>query len=259
MKLNRTEAQLKAINTLDKSVLVSAAAGAGKTTILIDRIIGIILGGKANVDEMLVVTFTNAAAAEMRLRLGAAIRKRMRENPEDAAKMKEQLSRLHRSYISTIDSFAQRVVKEFFYEIDMEPEFSVCDEVQGELMKREAVSELLDEAFEDDDIIPGGSFREFMRLYSDERSDETFMTNLIKSYDNLRTMPDYFEWAYDKAEQLNINTDNFKTTVLYEAVAADAKAVFETARGGCREIRAMMDDAGVSDIFERNFRMSATR
>ena len=251
MGINRTEAQIKAIETLDKSVLVSAAAGSGKTTILIDRIIGIILGGKANVDEMLVVTFTNAAASEMRLRLASAIRKRMREHPEDAAKMREQLSRLHRSYISTIDSFAQRVVKEFFYEIDMEPEFSVCDEVQGELMKREAAAELLEDAFETDDIIEGGSFREFMRLYSDERSDEIFTTNLIKSYDSLRTMPDYFEWAYEKAEQLNLSADEFKSSTLYESILADAKEAFESACEGCRQIRGMMDDAGIPSLFER--------
>lgn len=251
MESNRTEAQIKAIETLDKSVLVSAAAGAGKTTVLIERIIGIILGGHANVDEMLVVTFTNAAASEMRLRLASAIRRRMREHVEDATKMREQLSRLHRSYISTIDSFAQRVVKEFFYEIDMEPEFSMCDEVQAELMKREAAAELLEDAFETDDIIDGGSFREFMRLYSDERSDETFTTNLIKSYDSLRTMPDYFEWAYEKADQLNLGADEFKSSTLYESVLADAKEVFENACGGLRKVRGLMDDAGVSDLFER--------
>ena len=69
-----TEEQEKAIKTLDKSVLVSAAAGSGKTSVLIERIIRIILEGKANVDEMLVVTFTNAAASEMKLRLAGAIR-----------------------------------------------------------------------------------------------------------------------------------------------------------------------------------------
>ena len=76
-----TEEQLKAIETLDKSVLVSAAAGSGKTSVLIERIIRIILEGKANVDEMLVVTFTNSAASELKLRLAAAIRKRMADQP----------------------------------------------------------------------------------------------------------------------------------------------------------------------------------
>ena len=110
-----TKDQQKAIETLDKSVLVSAAAGSGKTSVLVERIISIILEGKANVDEMLIVTFTNAAASEMRLRLSNAIRKRMKDHPGDAPRMREQLARLYRAYISTIDSFATRIIREFFY------------------------------------------------------------------------------------------------------------------------------------------------
>ena len=76
MAVKYTPEQIQAIETLDKSVLVSAAAGSGKTAILVERILRIILEGKANVDELLVVTFTNAAASEMKLRLASAIRKR---------------------------------------------------------------------------------------------------------------------------------------------------------------------------------------
>ena len=101
-----TPAQQQAIDTTDRSILVSAAAGSGKTAVLIERIISIILDGKADVDEILVVTFTNAAASEMRLKLTRALRKRIKEHPEDAPKLKEQLGRLYRSYISTFNSFA---------------------------------------------------------------------------------------------------------------------------------------------------------
>lgn len=144
MAVKYTPEQIQAIETLDKSVLVSAAAGSGKTAILVERILRIILEGKANVDELLVVTFTNAAASEMKLRLASEIRKRMRENPEDTGRLKEQLSRLYRAYITTIDSFALRVIREFFYETDADPDFKACDEVQGELMRREALSELFE-------------------------------------------------------------------------------------------------------------------
>ena len=77
MAVKYTPDQIRAIETLDKSVLVSAAAGSGKTAILVERILRIILEGKANVDELLVVTFTKAAASEMKVRLASAIRKRI--------------------------------------------------------------------------------------------------------------------------------------------------------------------------------------
>lgn len=245
-----TDEQLKAITTLDKSVLVSAAAGSGKTSVLIERIIRIILEGRANVDEMLVVTFTNAAASEMRLRLSAAIRKRMAEHPEDAARMRDQLARMYRAYISTIDSFALRVIREFFHEIDMEPNFTVADEVRCELLKREAVSELMEEGFANDSLIEGGSFREFLRLYSEERTEENFMSGLIGAYGALRTMPDYFEWAYNRAEQLRITPDTLEGSALQEAMRKDALDVFERVLDALRRIRVMFDNAGIPEMYE---------
>lgn len=248
-----TDEQLKAIETTDRSVLVSAAAGSGKTTVLIERIIRIILDGKANVDEMLVVTFTNAAAAEMKLRLSNAIRKRMAENPEDAPRMKDQLSRLYKAYISTIDSFAMRVIKEFFHETDLEPSFAVCDDVQGELMRREAVSELFEAGFENDSLIEGGSFRDFLRLYSDERSDERLMEEVIKSYSKLRSMPDYFEWAYEKAEQLKVTPDTFDGSALKSMMLKDAAESFGRACSILRRMRELFETAGLQDMYEAKF------
>ena len=245
-----TKEQQKAIETLDKSILVSAAAGSGKTTVLIRRIIRIILEGKANVDEMLVVTFTNAAASEMRARLTAAIRKRMAEHPEDAARMKDQLNRMYRAYISTIDSFAQRVIREFFHEIDMEPDFGVGDEVQCELLRREAVTEMFEDGFSNDSLIEGGSFREFLRLYSEERTEEKFMDDLLGAYSKLRSMPDYFEWAFDRAEMLQTTPDTFEGSALQQVILTDALDVFESVCGAFRSLRGMFDDAGIPEMYE---------
>ena len=248
-----TEEQLKAIETTDKSVLVSAAAGSGKTSVLVERIIRIILSGKADVDEMLVVTFTNAAASEMRLRLARAIRSRLESDPDDETRirLKAQLAKLYRSYISTINSFAGRVIKEFFHEIDIDPGASICDEVQSELLKREAVSELFEEAFAKDDLIEGCSFRAFLRLYSEERSEDNFMDGIISSYDKLRSMPDYFEWAFDRAEMLRITEDSFDGSELQRMMAEDARETFNGILGAVRNVQGVLMDAGFDAMADK--------
>lgn len=251
MAVNFTNEQQLAIDTTDKSILVSAAAGSGKTAVLVERILSIILEGKANVDEMLVVTFTKAAAAEMRLRLAKAIRARMREHPEESARLKDQLNRLYRAYISTIDSFALRVIKEFFYETDIEPDFGACDEVRGELMRREAVSELFEEGFADDHFLDDEiGFREFLRLYSEERSEEGFKDDLLIAYARLRSMPDYFTWAYEKAEELLITKETFDGSSLQQVMLDDAKETVANAYDAALKVRETLYNSGLEKMYE---------
>ena len=188
-----TPDQQRALDTIDKSILVSAAAGSGKTAVLVERIINIIVQGKADVDRMLVVTFTNAAASEMRLKLTKAINKEIKASkasePERAEKLRQQLGKMYRAYISTVHSFCNRVIKEFFYLTDLEPNFKICDSLKAEIMKMEAIEEVFEQGFEEDNFIEGGSFREFLDRYSKERDDKGLMQELVKAYADLRSMP----------------------------------------------------------------------
>lgn len=229
-----TPEQQKAINTIDKSVLVSAAAGSGKTAVLVERIINIIVQGKADVDRMLVVTFTNAAASEMRLKLTKAINKEINiykdSAPERAEKLKKQLGKIYRSYISTVHSFCNRVIKEFFYLTDLEPSFKICDSLKSEIMKMEAIEEVFEQGFEEDDFIKGCSFREFLDRYSKERDDKALMQELVKAYADLRSMPDYFEWAEHKAEKLRIpESGKYQDSKLYLEMLIEAREVVDKA------------------------------
>ena len=229
-----TPDQQRAIDTIDKSILVSAAAGSGKTAVLVERIINIIVQGKADVDRMLVVTFTNAAASEMRLKLTKAINKEIKvskaSEPERAEKLRQQLGKMYRSYISTVHSFCNRVIKEFFYLTDLEPNFKICDSLKAEIMKMEAIEEVFEQGFEEDDFIEGGSFREFLDRYSKERDDKGLMQELIKAYADLRSMPDYFEWSERMAEKLRIpESGDYRDSDLYRELWADARKVVDDA------------------------------
>lgn len=229
-----TPDQQRAIDTIDKSILVSAAAGSGKTAVLVERIINIIVQGRADVDRMLVVTFTNAAASEMRLKLTKAINKEIKaaktSDPERAERLRQQLGKMYRSYISTVHSFCNRVIKEFFYLTDLEPNFKICDSLKAEIMKMEAIEEVFEQGFEEDNFIEGGSFREFLDRYSKERDDKGLMQELVKAYADLRSMPDYFEWSERMAEKLRIpESGDYRDSDLYRELWADARKVVDDA------------------------------
>ena len=229
-----TPDQQRAIDTIDKSILVSAAAGSGKTAVLVERIINIIVQGKADVDRMLVVTFTNAAASEMRLKLTKAINKEIKaaktSDPERSEKLRQQLGKMYRSYISTVHSFCNRVIKEFFYLTDLEPNFKICDSLKAEIMKMEAIEEVFEQGFEEDNFIEGGSFREFLDRYSKERDDKGLMQELVKAYADLRSMPDYFEWSERMAEKLRIpESGDYRDSDLYRELWTDARKIVDDA------------------------------
>ena len=227
-----TPDQQRAIDTIDKSILVSAAAGSGKTAVLVERIINIIVQGRADVDRMLVVTFTNAAASEMRLKLTKAINKEIKASkasePERAERLRQQLGKMYRSYISTVHSFCNRVIKEFFYLTDLEPNFKICDSLKAEIMKMEAIEEVFEQGFEEDNFIEGGSFREFLDRYSKERDDKALMQELVKAYADLRSMPDYFEWSERMAEKLRIpDSGDYRDSDLYRELLEEARRIVD--------------------------------
>ena len=112
-----TEEQKQAIYEKGSNILVAAAAGSGKTAVLVERMIQKIIMGKIDIDKLLVVTFTNAAASEMRERILDAIYKKLEENPEDE-RLQRQITLLNKASICTIDSFCLEIVRNNFYELE---------------------------------------------------------------------------------------------------------------------------------------------
>src|SRR5699024_10038304 len=141
-----TEEQRLAIESRDANILVAAAAGSGKTAVLVERIIQRVLDqtDPLNIDEILVATFTNAAAEEMRNRIASALEHKMEEDPR-SSHLKKQLALIQRSYISTLHSFCTTVVRQYSYLIDIDPSFRIGDEMEMDLIKQDILDELFEE------------------------------------------------------------------------------------------------------------------
>ncbi len=148
MAVTFTEEQLMAIELHGRNILVSAAAGSGKTAVLVERIVRMVCDEEhpVDIDRLLVVTFTNAAAAEMRERIAAGISKRLAQRP-DSAHIQRQSTLLHNAQITTIDSFCLFLLRNHFNEIGLDPAFRIADEGEVRLMQREVLEELIEAAY----------------------------------------------------------------------------------------------------------------
>jgi len=143
-----TKEQQKAIDTRNCNLLISAAAGSGKTAVLVERIISMIIDEKnpIDVDKLLVVTFTNAAASEMKQRIGDAIAKQLENNPLNEH-LQNQLTNLNRADIKTIHSFCLQVVRENYYTLGIDPIMRTADETEVKLLKQEVITNLFEELY----------------------------------------------------------------------------------------------------------------
>ncbi len=148
MAVTFTQEQSMAIELHGRNILVSAAAGSGKTAVLVERIVRMVCdeAHPVDIDRLLVVTFTNAAAAEMRERIAAGISKRLTERP-DSAHIQRQSTLLHNAQITTIDSFCLFLLRNHFNEIGLDPAFRIADEGEVRLMQGEALEELIEASY----------------------------------------------------------------------------------------------------------------
>ena len=148
MGMNFTPEQQKVIELHNSNILVSAAAGSGKTAVLVERIIRMICEGEhpADIDRLLIVTFTNAAAAEMRERIAAGIAARLEADPGNEH-IQKQSALLHNAQITTIDSFSLFLIRNHFNEIGLDPDFRVADEGEIRLLQQEVLGQLLEDAY----------------------------------------------------------------------------------------------------------------
>ena len=205
MGMTWTESQKKVIDRRERNILVSAAAGSGKTAVLVERIIQKITQDKVDIDKLLIVTFTNAAAAEMRERIRDAIEKKLEEEPEDIH-LQRQFTLVHNAQITTIDSFCLYVIRNYFYKIDLEPNFRVADEGELSLLRSDVLGKLLEAHY----AAGEEAFLSFVAGYGSAKSDQAIQDMILKMYTYAQTYPWHDEWlvsceqAYHLKEQADM-------------------------------------------------------
>lgn len=221
MGVSWTTEQQQVIDLRNRNILVSAAAGSGKTAVLVERIVKIITDKNhpVDIDHLLIVTFTNAAAAEMRERIGNAIEKALDEQPGDEHLLR-QLTLIHNAQITTIDSFCLYVVRNHFHEIDLEPNFRIGDEGELKLLREDVLGRVLEQNYEE----PSEAFSDFVEGYASGRTDAALNEMILQLYEFSRSYPwpekwlDSFVGAYrienreelDRAEWLAPLTQNIR-------------------------------------------------
>lgn len=205
-----TKEQQDAIYDSGSNILVAAAAGSGKTAVLVERIINKVINENVDIDKILVVTFTNAAASEMRERILEAIYKKMEEFP-DNKNLQRQVILINKASICTIDSFCLDIIRNNFFEIDASANFRVADTTEIELLKQEVIDDIFEEKYLNND-------KEFLKLintYTTYRDDEPLKELLLNIYRYIQSSPFPEEWLEEKVEMFNlkdkINQDFSKT------------------------------------------------
>ena len=173
--------------------------GSGKTAVLVERIINKIVNEKIDIDKLLVVTFTNAAASEMRARIMDAIYKYLEEKPEDEH-MQKQTILMGKSNICTIHSFCLDVIKNNFYEISISPNFRIGDQTEIELLKQEVLEDMFEEKY----IEENKEFLDLINTYTNYRGDEPLKEIILKIHRFIQASPFPEEWLEEKIEEFNL-------------------------------------------------------
>ena len=213
-----TTEQMQAIKLKGANILVSAAAGSGKTSVLVERIVNKIINDGVDIDKILVVTFTNAAASEMRQRLMDAIYKKIDENPNDD-NLQRQLMLINKANISTIHSFCLNVIRNNFFEIGISNNFRVADSTEIEIMKQEVIEDIFDNEYESQNE----DFTKLLEKYATYNDDAKLKELILRIYEFIQSDPFPDKWLQNAVESYNIryeeksNIENIKLEeVLHE-------------------------------------------
>ena len=247
---NWTKSQEQAINLQDKNILVSASAGSGKTAVLVERVINKIIKYKIDIDKIMVVTFTNAAAQELKERLLSAIYKKLEKNPKDMF-LRKQIKLLSRANITTMDAFCLGIVRSNFHILNIDPNFKICDTSKSTILKNAAMSKILEEKYIDNELESKNvtlDLYKILEIFGGK--DETLVSSLFNIYSYIQSFPYPFVYLKNAIEKYNIDVDcDLKDTEfgkeIYEDVILNLKSVL-------RRIESLREEVSEYDEFAKH-------
>ena len=194
-----TEKQQQVIDSRNRNLLVSAAAGSGKTAVLVERIISMISEGSSplNIDQLLVMTFTNAAASEMRERIGAAVEKKLKEDPGNEH-LWLQAALIPQAQIMTIDSFCLDLIRNHYNTLDIDPAFRIGDEGELTLLRGDVMEQVLESCYEEAD----DGFIQFSEQFGSGKSDKAMEDVILQAWQFSQSHPWPDEWLSQCRQQM---------------------------------------------------------
>ncbi len=186
-----TEEQRKIVADRGGELLVSAAAGSGKTRVLVERLLDRVDGGGMDIDRFLVITYTKAAAAELRTRIAQELARRLAERPQNRH-LRRQTTLVYRAQISTIHSFCSVLLRESGHLLDLDPDFRLCDEGEARVLMAQTLEEVLEGRYEG--IDPEGPFAQLVDTLSAGRDDSRLKEIVLDISNRIQSHPDPERW-----------------------------------------------------------------
>ncbi len=245
-----TDEQYKAISDRGRNLMVAAAAGSGKTAVLVERIKTLILKDGCPIDRMLVVTFTNAAASEMKAKIEKAIRDeidRLSVNPDQESRssiavLKRQLDLLPMANISTFHSFAMEVVKKFFYVTGAEPNFRILDDTGRTILEDQAMDQMMESRYEEG----SAAFYDFLNKFGGDRSDDK-VRNMVSSLSaRMESLPFPEKWLEEKTEELSMGPHEFSESEAMVFLWDEVGSTLKKCRDLLRDNLELTEKAGMT-------------
>ena len=247
-EIRLTPEQQKVVDTRNCNLLVAAAAGSGKTAVLVKRIIKKVTEEGQDIDRLLIVTFTNAAAAEMRERIGAAIEEALAAQP-DSAHLQRQMMLLHNAQITTIHSFCLSVIREFFHLLSLDPGFRIGDEAELSLLRSDVLEEVLEECYEKEEE----AFLAFVESFGSAKNDDAVKEYILKLYNIAMSQPYANEWLDSLTEGFRIPAKEFGSHPMLVRVMQEVTNCLADCRAVLERLFALAEEPDGPVAYKENF------